>query len=295
MKKPIAGVCILLVLSSIAYIGWVNEWFVSTPTSVVTNALMQANAGNYEAASKNLPMGERKQLLDDPKLMRAVWDTITKKRTIDAITITREDRGPTGTFGDIELNIRYKDGSTRSAQTKIGCDNGIWTFGSAELNNAIVAQDRKDAMDAFGKRQIVPAKEFSRIGKSKVLLRVPEGLVWDPGEQAYHHPKLDIHIFLRSRPGADFTSLVRIAEQEWKSPTLVLERHEDLSKDQVKAMVFDGDAINEKGRGWRRMCLVIGDKHQSAWISTTFPNLDNYRRAMRECFSTARWESDDSK
>jgi hypothetical protein len=295
MRTKLAVVAALLVLAGTAYIAWRNEWLVSTPASILKRSLMQANAGDYEAACQNLPTGQRDQLLGNPQLRKEVWDRITKKRTIDSIQVIREDRGVTGTFGDIDITIRYLDGSAMSARTKISYLHDRWSFGVAEIDEAVLAQDRKRAGDEFQKWQIVLAKDYSRVGKSDVFLRIPEGLIWDPDRQAYDHPKYQILIHLGARIPSSFSALARFVEQQWDSSTRVLERREDLSRGKVKAVLFDGDAVNEKGRGWRCMDLIIGDEHQATLISTTFPKLDNFRRAMRECLTSARWDSTSSR
>src|SRR5439155_21255093 len=103
MRKKLAVVFVIIALLAIAYVLWINEWVVSTPASVLKRSLLQANAGNYEAACQNLPTGQRKQLLEDPQLMKTVWDRVTKNRTIDSIEIIHEDRGLDGTWGDIDI------------------------------------------------------------------------------------------------------------------------------------------------------------------------------------------------
>jgi hypothetical protein len=290
MRIKLAVAVVIIVLLATAYIVWVQEWLISTPASILKRSLMQANAGNYEAACENLPTGQRNQLLGDPQLMKTVWDRVTKNRTIDSIKIIHEDRGPDGTFGDIDITIKYLDGSTLSARTKISYLHERWSFGVAEIHDAIFARARKRAEEELQSWNIALAKEFFRVGDSGVLLRIPEGLIWDPDNQAYDHPKYRIRIRPAPRRFGGFSSLVRFVEQQWTSPTRLLERREDLSKDKVKAILFDGDAVNEKGRGWRCMDLVIGDERQAALISATFPNFDNFRRPMHDCFTSARWE-----
>lgn len=202
----------------------------------------------------------------------------------------REDRGITGTFGTIAINITYEDGTTTCAETTISYLNGRWSFGSAELDESILSHNRKKALEEFANREVVLSKEYSRVGKSSVLLRIPEELVWDPKELAYDHPKYQIRIQLEPRHGESHSSLVSFVEKKWTSQTRILERREDLSKEKVKAILFDGDVISEQSRAWRCMYLVIGDEHQATLISTVFPNLPNYRRAVRECLTTARCE-----
>jgi hypothetical protein len=294
MKKRLVVLLAVLVLATISYVVWTKWISTSTPSSVLTHSLMQANAGDYEAACESLPTGQRQLLLNDPNLMKDVWDCVTKNRTIDSIVVDREDRGITGNFGDVDLSIKYKDGTRRTATIKISCLHSRWSFGVREIYNSFLAQDRKEAVKEFERRTISLAKEFSRVGKSGAMLRIPESLIWDDRKQAYDHPELNILIEPDSRPGSGFSSLVRIAEKDWSSPQFVLEKRTDLSTDKVKATLFDGDMINTKGRGWRSMYLVIGDEHRAAMIRSVFPNLENFRRAMRECLTTARWAPDKS-
>ena len=47
MKKIVAVILLITVIAApIGLVGWKREWFVQTPTSIVTYSLMQANEGN---------------------------------------------------------------------------------------------------------------------------------------------------------------------------------------------------------------------------------------------------------
>ena len=137
--------------------------------------------------------------------------------------------------------------------------------------------------------------EYSRIGNSPVSLRVPEGLIWDRENQCYDHPKYKILVQLEPEFDKTFDTLEEFIQKQWGLPSRILERKEDISNKTAKVVLFDGDAVNEKGRGWRIMDLIIGQAGHATIISATFPNQKNFRDTMRECLKSARWEAAEPK
>lgn len=282
MRKKLVIIAFCLIgATGIALLGWRMEWFIQSPASVFKNSLTQANAGNYDEANRNLPDGRRKQLQDDPELTKRVWDKITKNGTLRAIDITRENRGPLGTMGELSFTLTYKDGSTIVGKEVIGKIDGRWTHEIGDLYQMIL------------KAELPPAKlahAYSQVEGAGVSLRIPEGCVYDRFKRDFDHPQLKIQIGVDHEPGRTLSRVLAFAEKTWKDPKNRLTQKKDILGDsRWKRVLFEGTSLSTNDMAWTLFILVVGDEQQAVLISGLAPPGESYRKVVEESLLTVKW------
>ena len=105
-------VLLVVIVAILAGGGWMLRWYWSNPRSVFQDSFAKANAGRYAEATQNLPSGNRQQFAEDSKLMREVWDTVTRKQTVAEVVIEKVDLDFTGEMGKIHFIVKYQDGTS---------------------------------------------------------------------------------------------------------------------------------------------------------------------------------------
>lgn len=289
MNKIRASVLLVIVLGVIGLIGWKMEWFVSTPTSVLTYSLMQANAGNFESACQNLPTGQRNELLANPELQKEFWPRLTKNGTIVAVNVIREDRGINGLFGDIQLAIKYQDGSTFSTTTKISYLHGKWSYGAAEIHHAMREREREREQEEFNALTLPLPAEYRRFEGTPISMRLPKDCVWNKEERRFGIPKYSVSIFDVKTPRmTSVASQLKWIEGQWALPQNALFDRKDQSKGNISSVLFEGESKNDKGDKWRRFYLVVGDANDAYIFGAVAPKQENFLTALRECLASAR-------
>ncbi len=200
-----------LIVGVICGIGWWLGWFARGPSAVFKDTLAQANAGHYEAATRNLATGNQRELTEDPKLMKQVWDDITKNRTIASVDITEEDR-VTGREGMIYFVIAYQDGSSIKGKALVLFRERRWCHTIHDLLDVVLEAKRKKNFEAM---KVVLSDTYTQVPDTGVSLRLPQGMVEAPGKKIFKHPKHQIVIEIRRSPWTSFSGEIQRLDKFW--------------------------------------------------------------------------------
>jgi hypothetical protein len=278
----------VIVVGAAALLGWKLRSAHRGPGAVLQASLLSANVGDYDEATENLPPGNRQVFREDPKMMKAVWDKVTKNGTVDRVHVSRDDRGLNGEFGDIEFSVTYKDGSTIGAKEKIAYTNGRWTHGIEEFYESVLRHETEAAFDAL---TVALADDYTNLRGSGVTLRLPDGCVWNAKEGGYDHAKLRILITVDDVRSRSVASLDKEVEAELRRADTTRLHRRDVEQNGAKGSLYQAIRTNKQGGQWQLMYLVLGNKERSALVTAILPAQEKLVAALQECLSSFRWEA----
>jgi hypothetical protein len=113
---------------------WLFFWPTS-PSHVLVTTIMKANAGRYLAAEECL-LPEASTALSSKVASQLLWDSLTKKGTVQNITVLQEQiRGEGAT---VRISIAYADGTSSQAEEMLRKVDGQWKISVVGLSQTSI-------------------------------------------------------------------------------------------------------------------------------------------------------------